>query len=73
MNYHFKVHKEEKGYWAECIEIPSCRTQGESRLELKRNALEALTLHMSVLRDSNKVLPLPKRIKLQSNIIQVQV
>jgi len=44
MVYHFKIHKEQKGYWAECIEIDGCSTQGDSLDELLINAAEALNL-----------------------------
>lgn len=28
MQYHFKKHKEDGGYWAECIELKGCVTRG---------------------------------------------
>ena len=30
MEYHFKIHKEKNGYWAECIELSGCNTQGDT-------------------------------------------
>lgn len=73
MNYHFKIHTEKKGFWAECIEIPSCRTQGDTLLELKANAHEALNLHLDEPHDSKIIFPLPKRMKSQSTIFEVRV
>jgi len=73
MNYHFKIHKEKVGFWAECIEIPSCRTQGDSIQVLKENAHEALNLLLDEPSDSKIIFPLPKRAKSQSNIFEVRV
>ena len=44
MNYHFKIHKEKKGFWAECLEIPGCLTQGDNINQLQANMHEALSL-----------------------------
>ncbi len=30
MKYHFKIHKEGKGFWAECLELEGCITQGKT-------------------------------------------
>ncbi len=46
MQYHFEVHKEEAGYWAECLELEGCVTEGESLFELKTHAKEALDLYL---------------------------
>lgn len=46
MNYHFKIHKEGKGFWAQCIELEGCITQGDSRKELNINMQEALNLYI---------------------------
>ena len=42
MKYHFEVHEEEDGFWAECIELDSCFSEGNSLEELKVNLYEAL-------------------------------
>lgn len=73
MNYHFKLHKEENGFWAECIEIPSCRTQGDSLSDLKSNASEALSLHLSVLKDSKIEIPGPIHLEAQPDIILISI
>ena len=73
MIYHFKIHKEKNGYWAECQEISGCRTQGESIEELVENAHEALNLMLDEPENSKIVFPLPKVIKNKKNIIEVKV
>jgi antitoxin HicB len=42
MNYHFKIHKDKQGFWAECIEILGCHSQGDTIEELSVNCKEAL-------------------------------
>lgn len=61
MKYHFRVHREGKGYWAECVELEGCRTQANSRRALDRNMREALNLYLSEPEDSSVVVPLPRR------------
>lgn len=74
MIYHFKLHKEKSGYWAECLEIPSCSTQGETLEEIKHNAHEALNLLLDEPENSKVVFPLPKmKNKYSSSIIEVKV
>jgi predicted RNase H-like HicB family nuclease len=34
MNYNLKIHSEDNRYWAECIELKGCNTQGDSLEEL---------------------------------------
>ncbi|MGK5084034.1 type II toxin-antitoxin system HicB family antitoxin [Bdellovibrionota bacterium FG-1] len=73
MNYHFKIHKEQDGYWAECIELTGCRTQAESMAELVKNASEALNLFLSEPSDSKKMFPLPKKKMPGSGIFSAKV
>lgn len=74
MNYHFKLHKQENGFWAECLEISSCSTQGDTLEELVSNAHEALNLHLDEPDNSKLIFPLPnKRVKKDKNIISVKV
>ncbi|MGL1890142.1 MAG: type II toxin-antitoxin system HicB family antitoxin [Spirochaetaceae bacterium] len=42
MIYHFELHKEEDGFWAECVELDSCMSEGKTIDELKSNLKEAL-------------------------------
>lgn len=44
--YHFEIHEEEDGFWAQCIEFPGCVTQGETEDELRENIEEALSLFL---------------------------
>ena len=46
MKYHFKVHKEGNGYWAECVELLGCITEADSIDELQKNMEEALNLYI---------------------------
>jgi len=59
MQYHFKVHKEGNGYWAQGIELQGCFTQGETREELEKNMCEALNLLVAEPADSDSLAPLP--------------
>lgn len=72
MKYHFKVHKEGKGFWAECIELPGCLTQADSMKELRKNMQEALNLYISEPENSKRLAALPDdSISSTRNIIEV--
>ena len=43
---HFRVHAEDGGFWAQCIELPGCLTQADTREQLQLNAREALELYL---------------------------
>lgn len=74
MVYHFKVHKETRGYWAECVELKGCQTQGDTMEELKINAGEALNLFLAEPEETGVLFPLPHRkTKKDSKILQVPV
>lgn len=72
MEYHFKVHKEKKGYWAECIELKGCQTQGDSMSELESNMIEALNLYLSENEESKLVFAQPKKVTGKS-VVAVEV
>ena len=59
MNYHFKIHREDNGFWAECMELRGCVTQGDTLEELKANMAEALNLYLDEAMDSSIIHPLP--------------
>ena len=61
MFYHFKIHKEKKGLWAECIELKGAVTQGKTKQELEKMMKEALNLYLDEPSDSRLPVPLPKR------------
>lgn len=73
MKYHFKVHKEKNGFWAECIELQGCQTQGESLDELKKNMKEVLELYLDEPYSSNAKLSLPDKTLKGRNIIEVAI
>jgi predicted RNase H-like HicB family nuclease/DNA-binding XRE family transcriptional regulator len=74
MKYHFKVHKEGKGFWAECIEIPGCVTQGDSKEELVNNMQDAVNTCLEEPEGSNFLASLPQEnIKISKSIVDVSV
>lgn len=73
MKYHFKVHKEGKGYWGECCELEGCMSQGKTLKELQVNVKEALNLYLDEPRNSRMVFPLPKRSIKGRKIIAISV
>ena len=73
MRYHFKVHKEGTGFWAECVELRGCQTQGKNREELEKNMAEVLNLYLSEPEDSTLTFPLPKKTKVPKNLVKVPV
>jgi len=59
MMYHFKIHKEENGFWAESCELSGCVSQANTLPELKKVCEEALNLYLEEPSDSKMVFPLP--------------
>lgn len=74
MKYHFKIHKEGKFYWAQCIELDGCVTQGKTLKELDNNMQEALNLYIQEPEDSSDLAPLPKEsIRKSKKVVEVPV
>ncbi len=73
MFYHFKIHKEPNGYWAESIELKGCVTQADSLGELQSNMEEALNLYLDEPASSNITFPMPQENPKGKNIIEVAV
>jgi len=73
MNYNFKIHKEGKGYWAECVELKGCNTEGRSLTDLQKNMQEALNLFLDEPGDSKIQFSFPKQNLKGKNIVQVPV
>lgn len=74
MLYHFKVHKEKDGFWAQCIELPGCITQADTLKELQLNMQEALNLYIEEPSDSNDLAALPdESIKKSKSVVAVSV
>ncbi len=72
MVYHFKVHREKDGFWAECLELEGCSTEAASREELRKNAEEALNLYPDEPEYSQITCPLPQRSE-GKEVIEVPV
>jgi len=74
MRYHFKVHKEKDGFWAECIELPGCVTQGDTKGELDANMQEALNLYLEESEGFDYLTPFPKAsIKAGRSTVEIPV
>lgn len=74
MKYHFKIHKENGGYWAECIELQGCVTQADTLEELNQNMQDALNLYIEEPERSKDLAAMPDdTIKLTKNIVEVPV
>ena len=74
MKYHFKIYKEGRGFWAECLELEGLQTQGSTKKELMMNMEEALNLYLDEPEDSKVIFPLPnQKIRKASNIVDVHV
>ncbi len=72
MKYHFKIHKEGEGFWAECLELDGCITQGDSLEELNENMSEAVNLYISEPEDSKDFAAFPNEdIKKAKNVVEV--
>jgi len=74
MEYHFKVHRDkDQGFWAECLEIPSAKTQGDDKDLLKKNMEEVLNLVLDDPEQKESLPPFPRKIKKSKNIVKVKV
>jgi antitoxin HicB len=73
MKYHFKIHREGSGFWAECVELKGCRTEGNTEVELRRNMSEALNLFLDDSPDSRQLFPMPMRDKKARSVVGVNV
>ena len=74
MKYHFKVHRAQPGYWAECIELSGCRSQGNTLPELRDNLKEALNVYLSEPEGSKIRFADPaKRVALSRTTIAIEV
>lgn len=74
MFYHFKIHKENNGYWAECLELEGCQTEANTLVDLKTNMEEVLNLYLSEPQGSKLIFAMPlKKTPNASNITKVPV
>jgi antitoxin HicB len=72
VKYHFKIHKETNGFWAECLEIKGCATQGDNMKELRHNMKEALDLAFMEPPDSVIFIPRANPKLKGANIVEVE-
>jgi predicted RNase H-like HicB family nuclease/DNA-binding XRE family transcriptional regulator len=72
MTYHFRIH-EEDGFWAECVELDGCVTQGQDRAELEKNMHEALNLYLEEPGSSTVVFPAPASETCGNDVVAVEV
>ena len=49
-----QVHDEYGSYWAQVLEMPGCRTEGDTIDELMKNMYEAAELYLEVLEEDDK-------------------
>lgn len=72
--YHFKIHKEGSGFWAQCLELPECLAEGSSKEELKKNMKIALNEYFL---ESERILryvpPSAAFIKTGRSVVEVEV
>lgn len=73
MRYHFKIYPEKRGFWAQCLELKGCQTQGETLEELHANMQEALNGYLSEDVFSSLIFPKPQKVKLRKNVVAVEV
>lgn len=74
MRYHFKIHKEKGGFWAEGVELKGCRSEGETMEQLEKNLHEAVDLFLSEPVDSPLEFPLPtKKLSTSKTVISIPV
>ena len=74
MNYHFKVYKENDGYWAHGVELDTCFAQGDTIEELYENMHDALNTHINEPEESDRLAPsLDNSIKCTDDIVEVPV
>ena len=73
MKYHFKIHRDTDGLWAECIELDGCITEADSEEELIKYMQESLNLYLDEPEGSERFAPLPDEKIKGKNIIEVPV
>lgn len=72
MKYHFKVHKDGKAFWAQCLELEGCITQASSMKKLYENMHEALNLYIQEPEDSKDLASLPdSSIRKSKNVVEI--
>jgi predicted RNase H-like HicB family nuclease/DNA-binding XRE family transcriptional regulator len=73
MMYHFRIHDDKDGLWAECLELDGCVTQGKNRSRLAGNMKTALNLYLDEPEGSKAVFPPPLSKSPRPDIVPVEV
>lgn len=73
MNYHFTVHKEDNGFWAECCELSGCVAEAENLDELYKECRNALNLYLEEPCDIKVIFPLPDKNLDNKKLLSVAV
>ena len=73
MKYHFKVHRQKQGFWADCVELKGCHTQANTESQLLCNLRETLNLFLDEPANSKLIYPLPYKKLKGKNILTVEV
>jgi len=73
MYYHFKIHQEGNGFWAECLELEGCDTQAEDMEQLQINMSGCVNLYLSEPVNSQVLFPLPGKYRTSTIIQQIEV
>jgi antitoxin HicB len=73
MKYHFKIHKSGTGFWAECLELDGCLTQGDSREHLQLMMEDALSAYLDEPEGSKHIFPMPEPALKGRNIVTATV
>ncbi len=73
MRYHFKIHKQGNGFWAECLELDGCVTQGDNKAHLDEMMKDAINAYLNEPETSNHIFPMPKPHLKKPGIVEVQV
>lgn len=56
-----QVHDEYGSYWAQVLEMPGCRTEGDTIDELMKNMYEVAELYLEVLEEDDRIDSLPSQ------------
>lgn len=73
MKYHFKIHRDPDGLWAECVELDGCVTQADTMEELNKFMKEVLDLYLDEPEDSERLAPLPSEKVKGRDIVEIPV
>ena len=56
-----QIHDEYGSYWAQVLEMPGCRTEGDTIDELMKNMYEVTELYLEVLEEDDEIDSLPSQ------------